>query len=87
MTRSPMTVLIVGATGSIGRLVVEEALRQGHAVRALVRSPETARQLPAKAEAFIGDVTRPDTLGGAVKDVDAIVFTLGSEGQGINILN
>ena len=29
-----MTVLVVGATGSIGRLVVEEALREGHAVRA-----------------------------------------------------
>jgi hypothetical protein len=26
---------VVGATGSIGRLVVEEAIRQGHAVRAL----------------------------------------------------
>ena len=29
-----MTVLVVGATGSIGRLVVEEAVRKGHAVRA-----------------------------------------------------
>ena len=28
-----MTVLVVGATGSIGRLVVNEAPRQGHAVR------------------------------------------------------
>jgi uncharacterized protein YbjT (DUF2867 family) len=33
MTIPRMTVLVVGATGSIGRLVVEEALRQGHAVR------------------------------------------------------
>jgi uncharacterized protein YbjT (DUF2867 family) len=82
MTTFPMTVLVVGATGSIGRLVVEEALRQGHAVRALVRSSEKARQLPAKAQAVVGDVTRPDTLGGAVKDIDAVVFTLGSEGQG-----
>jgi len=39
MTIGHMTVLVVGATGSIGRLVVEEALRQGHAVRALVRTP------------------------------------------------
>ena len=34
MIKQRMTVLVVGATGSIGRLVVEEALRQGHAVRA-----------------------------------------------------
>jgi len=38
MGNSKLTVLVVGATGSIGRLVVEEALRQGHVVRALVRS-------------------------------------------------
>ena len=38
MTNAPMTVLVVGATGSIGRLVVDEALRQGHVVRALVRT-------------------------------------------------
>jgi nucleoside-diphosphate-sugar epimerase len=35
MTVPRMTVLVVGATGSIGRLVVEEAIRQGYAVRAL----------------------------------------------------
>jgi uncharacterized protein YbjT (DUF2867 family) len=36
MIKKKMTVLVVGATGSIGRLVVEEALREGHTVRALV---------------------------------------------------
>ena len=29
MNARPLTVLVVGATGSIGRLVVAEALRQG----------------------------------------------------------
>jgi nucleoside-diphosphate-sugar epimerase len=60
MPRSKVTVLVVGATGSIGRLVVEEALRQGHAVRALVRSEAKARQLPQGAKAVIGDVTHPE---------------------------
>lgn len=32
-----MTVLLLGASGSIGRLVVDEALRSGHVVRALAR--------------------------------------------------
>jgi len=77
-----MTVLVVGATGSIGRLVVQEALAQGHAVRALVRSYAKGRQLPAEAQAVIGDVTRPDTLAVAVDGVDGIVFTLGSDGAG-----
>ena len=82
MPVSRMTVLVVGATGSIGRFVVDEAIRQGHAVRALVRNPGKARQLPPEAQVVIGDVTRPDTLSEAVDGVDAVVFTLGSDGAG-----
>lgn len=80
-------ILVVGASGSIGRLVVAEAHRQGHAVRALVRSPERARRLPAgieivTIEIVTGDVTVPATLPAAVAGVSAIVFTLGSDGLG-----
>jgi len=82
MTNPKLNVLVVGATGSIGTFVVEEALRQGHAVRALVRTPEKAHKIPREALAVIGDVTRPDTLAGAVDGVDAVVFTLGSDGAG-----
>ena len=82
MTTPRMTVLVVGATGSIGRLVVKEALREGHAVRALVRTADRDRQLPREAQVVLGDVTRPDTLPDAVDGVDAIVFTLGSDGAG-----
>jgi uncharacterized protein YbjT (DUF2867 family) len=77
-----MTVLVVGATGGIGRLVVEEAIRQGHAVRALVRNQRKARLLPREAQVVIGDLTRPETLPAAVAGVDAVVFTHGSEGAG-----
>src|SRR5271166_5588826 len=82
MTTPRMTVLVAGATGSIGSLAVEEALRQGHTVRALVRSSGKARRLPQEAQVVVGDVTRPDTLRGAVDGVDAVVFTLGSDGAG-----
>ena len=82
MTMPRMTVLVVGATGSIGRLVVEEAVREGHAVRALARNPRKAGQLPHEAQVVLGDVTRPDTLLAAVDGVDAIVFALGSDGAG-----
>lgn len=82
MINSPMTVLVVGATGSIGRLVVDEALHQGYRVRALVRSTGKARHLDARARVIVGDVTRSDTLRVAVDGVDAIVFTLGSNGLG-----
>lgn len=79
---SNLTVLVVGATGSIGRHVVTEAIAAGHRVRALVRSLERGAGFPAAAERVVGDVTRPETLAAAVAGVDAIVFTLGSTGQG-----
>ena len=82
MTKTRVTVLVVGATGSIGRLVVEEAIRQGQAVRALVRNRRKARSLPPEAEVVVGDLTRPETLPPAVMGVDAVVFTHGSQGGG-----
>src|SRR5208282_6011834 len=82
MSESRKTVLVVGATGSIGHLVVEEAVRQGYVVRALVRTPSKARRFPTQVEVISGDVTRPETLAAAVDGVDAIVFTLGSDGAG-----
>jgi uncharacterized protein YbjT (DUF2867 family) len=77
-----MAVLVVGATGSIGRHVVDEAVRQGHAVRALVRDPGKAHQLPTDVQVVVGDVTRPETLVEAVQGIDAVVLTLGSDGAG-----
>jgi uncharacterized protein YbjT (DUF2867 family) len=79
---SPMDILVIGATGSIGRLVVEEALREGHRVRALARDPARARGFDPRVQVVPGDVTRPAGLAGAILGIDAIVFTLGSDGQG-----
>jgi uncharacterized protein YbjT (DUF2867 family) len=76
------TVLVVGATGSIGQHVVDVALERGYAVRALVRDPTKARRFSKKVQVIAGDVTRPETLAGAVEGIDAVVFTLGSDGQG-----
>ena len=78
MTHQAMTILVVGATGSIGSLVVEEAIRLGHAVRALVRSRSKAQRLSRQAQVVVGEVTRPETLTDAVRGVDAIVFALGA---------
>jgi uncharacterized protein YbjT (DUF2867 family) len=82
MTAPHLTVLVVGATGSIGRHVVAEALRRGHTVRALARNLARARDLASDAEVFQGDLTRPDTLAQAVGGIDAVVFTHGSDGGG-----
>lgn len=53
-----LNVLLVGSTGSIGLLAVEEAIKQGHSVKALVRSTQKASKLPVEAIAIIGDLTK-----------------------------
>ncbi|HTV00138.1 MAG TPA: SDR family oxidoreductase [Luteitalea sp.] len=82
MNSDRMHVLVVGATGSVGRLVVEEAAARGHAVRALVRDARKAARVLRDVDVVEGDLTRPDTLTAAVEQVDAIVFTHGSDGAG-----
>ncbi|MFF8195077.1 SDR family oxidoreductase [Streptomyces bobili] len=83
MPNTPLTVLVAGATGSIGRLVVAESIARGHTTRALVRDAAKAeRLLPTETQVVVGDVTRPETLSKAVADVGAIVLTLGSDGSG-----
>ncbi|MCU1510996.1 MAG: NAD-dependent epimerase/dehydratase [Arthrobacter sp.] len=77
--KSPL-VLIVGATGGIGRLAVEAAVRHGLQVRALARDRESARKTVSGVEIVQGDLEDPATLGAAVKDIDAIVFTHGANG-------
>ena len=59
MSATRLNVLAVGATGSVGNLVVAEAVRQGHAVRVLVRNQTRARELPSDVQVTVGDLTRP----------------------------
>lgn len=70
----------MGATGSIGRHVVDGALLKGYQVRALVRHPQRAG-LPEAVSMTVGDLTRPETLANAVQDVDAVIFTHGTHGS------
>lgn len=65
------TVLVVGATGSVGRRVVAEAVHQGYKPRALVRDTSRARRLDSAAEKVVGELTRTKTLADAVADIDA----------------
>lgn len=69
MNRKP--VLVTGATGRIGRLVVDELVRAGASVRALTRQPERAA-LPASVEVVAGDFTMPESLSPALDGVSAV---------------
>lgn len=77
-----MKILIAGATGSIGLHVVNTTIEIGHQPVALVRNKRKVKLLPRGTDVFYGDVSMPETLTDLPKDIDAIIFTLGSDGQG-----
>jgi uncharacterized protein YbjT (DUF2867 family) len=64
-------ILVIGATGRVGRLVVDELLRAGAAVRALTRRPEHAA-LPPGVEVVAGDLTVPVSLDTALEGTVAV---------------
>jgi len=63
-------VLVIGATGRVGRQVVNQ-LPQDLQIRALVRNPQTAN-LPPHVEVFRGDLTAPETLDAALSGNEAV---------------
>ena len=65
-----MTILVTGASGTIGRQVVGQLVARGASVRALVRDPAKA-DFPAGVSVVKGDLMDPDSLRGAFADVDA----------------
>ncbi|WP_116952734.1 NAD(P)H-binding protein [Jiangella endophytica] len=70
-----MTILVTGATGSVGRLVVDQLLALGATdVRALVRNPAKAT-LPDGVEVVTGYVAEPDSLDGVFDGVERMYLT------------
>ena len=69
-----MKLLVVGATGTLGRQVARQALDEDHEVRCLVRNPNKAIFLKEwGAEIVKGDLCDRATLAPALKDVDAVI--------------
>ena len=79
-------VLVAGATGYLGRFVVQEFKERGYWVRALARNPEKLEQTglflePAVIdqidEVFVGEVTKPETLHGLCENIDIVFSSIG----------
>lgn len=67
-------VLVTGATGSIGSVLVKRLSDTGHSVRAVVRNPDRAaylRNMP-DVEVVFGDLDRPDSLRGCMQNCSLV---------------
>jgi len=72
-----MKVVVFGATGRTGRLLVEGALARGHGVTAFVRARERLGDLAARVRAVEGDVLDGGVVSDAVDGQDAVLVALG----------
>lgn len=72
-----MKLLILGATGGTGREIVGQALERGHAVTALVRSPEGLKRFGDRVKAIQGDLLNSADLRGAIDGQDAVLSGFG----------
>ena len=76
-----MNLVVLGATGGTGRLVVEQALAAGHTVTALVRSPERLTLRNPNLHVIAGQATDPSAVARALDGADALISTLGGNGS------
>jgi uncharacterized protein YbjT (DUF2867 family) len=77
-------ILVLGATGGTGRLIVSQALARGHDVAALVRSPDKGRDLNDIRLALkgirlvFGDARDENVLHEALQGRNAVISALGT---------
>lgn len=72
-----MKVFIIGATGAIGRLVVEEGIRAGLSITALVRNPDAFPATSPGLTVVKGNAFKTDTFSAALRGHDAVISCLG----------
>lgn len=75
------TILVTGATGRLGKLVVHRLLKRGETVRVLTRNPDEAKRFwRGRVEIVTGDFANPASLTAAVHAVDRL-FLLSPTGD------
>ncbi|HDR46837.1 MAG TPA: NAD-dependent epimerase/dehydratase family protein, partial [Geoalkalibacter subterraneus] len=72
-------ILVIGATGFIGRRLVAALLEQGFSLRCLTR--REGHDWPQGAQAFKGDLLQPETLNAALTGVDTAYYLAHSMGE------
>jgi len=71
-----LNILVYGATGKIGSLVVDEALNRGHVVTAVSRDPTRIQQKHQNLAAVKGDLLDPDSIASLVVDQDVVLISV-----------
>ena len=72
-------ILVAGATGGVGQLVIAKLIEKNVSVRALTRNKNKASQMfDQRVKIFVGDVREPQTLTSATQDITQIICCIGT---------
>lgn len=81
-------ILVTGANGTVGSLVVRQLVEAGQKVRVLVRDASKAARHGGEVEVAVGDLARPETLGPALAGVEKVfLLSTGPEPLEINAID
>lgn len=80
-------ILVTGASGTVGRPVLEEVIRTGKPVKAMYRSAEDARTAPAGALTVIADFADKASLEKVLEGIDAIYLVCSPTPQLVELEN
>ncbi|MEV6848445.1 NAD(P)H-binding protein [Actinoplanes sp. NPDC051411] len=80
-----MKVVVIGAAGRTGRLVVGRALADGHRVIAVVRHPETMPVEHPDCVVVRGDVLKPETLVDPLAAAEAVFYLAAEPGRATSV--
>jgi nucleoside-diphosphate-sugar epimerase len=72
-----MQITVFGATGGIGRHVVDQALADGHDVVAYVRTPDKVDRHSPRLRVVVGELSDPAAIQQAVQGSRAVISALG----------
>lgn len=79
-----MKVAVIGATGGVGKVVVQKSLGKGYTVVAFSRHPEKLNIDDTKLIKISGDATDFEAVKNAVKDTNIVVCTIGTKANDKN---
>jgi hypothetical protein len=72
-----MNLILFGASGTIGKRILAEALRRGHSVTAVARDPSRITLADPHVRVLAGDVLDPENVAALAAGHDAVVSAVG----------
>ncbi len=80
-------ILVTGATGMVGSELVQQLLEKNQSVRVFTRDASKVAHLGNRVEFVVGDLSQPETLDAAMRDVERMFLVTASTQQDINVID